>query len=89
MARTVIFSTSCGVAAQRLGGYEKIDVTLEAAYQALMVNPYGFPKIESDLYRARYVITIEVGDIPSLVWLFTINDQNDVVMNHVERLDPY
>ena len=89
MGRSVFFSSACDAAAARLGGYERIDLALEAAYQALLVNPYGLPLIESDHYRARYVITIQVGDIPPLVWVFTINDQNDVVITHVERLDSY
>ncbi len=54
-----------------------------------MVNPYAFPTIESDFYRARYVTTIPIGDIPALVWVFEIDVNNNVTLIHVEERENY
>ena len=66
-----------------------MDVSLESAIQGLLVNPYSFPVIESDFYRGRYVTTIPIGDIPSLVWVFYIDTENNVIMVHVEEFQGY
>jgi hypothetical protein len=54
-----------------------------------MVNPYAFPMIESDFYRARYVPTIPIGGVPALVWIFEIDVNNNVIMIHVEEFEEY
>ena len=57
--------------------------------QGLMVNPYGFSIIETDFFRARYLRTKPIRDIPSLVWLFGIDEDNNVVLHHVEEAEDY
>ena len=89
MRRSIIYSPSCDIAADDLGGYVRIDASLEGAIQGLLVNPYSFPLIESDHYKARYVPTIPLGDLPSLVWLFYIDNENNVIMFHVEEFQRY
>jgi hypothetical protein len=89
MARSIIFSPLCDIAATALGGYERIDVSLEAVMQGLMVNPYGFRLIESDFYQARYLVTNPIRDLPSLVWVFTIDPENNVILTHVEEFQDY
>lgn len=89
MARLVIFAASCDIAATALGGYERIDCSLEPMMQGLVVNPYGFPLIESDYYRARYISTIPINDLPALIWVFTIDADNNVTLIHVEEFENY
>lgn len=89
MARSIINAPSCDIAAEALGGYERIDCSLDAATQGLMINPYSFPTIESDFYSARYVRTKPIRDVPSLVWVFEIDANNDVVLKHVEEYETY
>ena len=89
MARSILFATSCDLAAEVLGGYERIDSSLDAVMQGLMVNPYGFPRIESDFYSARYIRTKPIRDVPPLVWLFEIDANNDVILMHVEEYERY
>ena len=89
MARSIVYASSCDEAAAVLGGYVCIDVALDATIQGLMVNPYAFPGIESDYYRSRYVVTKAVNEIPSLVWLFDIDEHNNVVLRHVEPYENY
>ena len=54
-----------------------------------MVNPYGFPRIESDFYGARYIRTKPIRNIPALVWLFEIDPNNGVILTHVEEYEQY
>ena len=89
MARAIIFAPSCDAAALVLGGYQRIDPALDAVMQGLMVNPYSFPLVESDFYRARYLRTRPIRDLPSLVWLFSIDVDNNVILQHVEEFEEY
>ena len=89
MARSILYAPSCDLAAEALGGYVRIDASLDAVMQGLMVNPYAFPRIESDFYSARYIRTKPIRDIPALVWLFEINPNNDVILMHVEQYEDY
>ena len=89
MRRSIYFAASCDIAADALGGYERIDVALETVYQALAVNPYGFPLIENDFTRARYVVTRPIRTVPALVWLFTIDENGNVTLDHVEEAELY
>jgi len=71
-ARKIIFSKECDVAAEALGGYQVIDPSLEAAWDALMRNPYEFPFVESDWFSGRYIVTRPIGAVPALCWWFVI-----------------
>jgi hypothetical protein len=87
MSRSIIYAASCDVAAELLGGYERIDCSLDAAILGLVVNPFGFPVVESDFYRARYVVTIPIRDVPALIWIFEIDINNNVTLLHVEEFE--
>lgn len=88
LGRIVSFSAECNEAAEALGGYKAIDCTLEAFWDGLLKNPYGFTKYESDFFSIRYIVTKQIGEVPPLVWLFTIDDRN-VELVHVEKHEPY
>ena len=53
------------------------------------MNPYGFPLIENDFTRGRHIITRPIGDLPALVWLFMIDENNNVTIVHVEEALDY
>lgn len=87
--REVIFSPEFDQAAEALGGYWIIDRALETVYDGLIKNPYGFHKFESDLFSFRYAITSRIEDIPPLVFIFVIDGNKDVVLQHVEEYASY
>jgi len=71
--RRIFFSADCDEAAERLGGYERIDGTLDGVLDALQRNPYGFPHAETDWFSFRYAVTKPIAGVPALVWFFTID----------------
>ncbi len=85
---TISFSSDCNKAAESLGGYIRIDKTLDAFWDGLHKNPHGFPKFESDWVSIRYIITKSMPGVESLVWFFVIG-ADDVEIVHVEAFDPY
>lgn len=86
--RKIVFSAECDAAAEALGGYIRIDCTLDGAMDALMRNPYGFPLLQSDWYSVRYIVTKSMAGVPALVWFFTIEGR-DVTIQHVEEYQGY
>ena len=86
--RRIFFSHECDAAAQKLGGYARIDKSLDAFWDGLHKNPYGFPKFESDWFSVRYIITRPMPGLPSLVWSFTISGK-DIEIVHVEEFERY
>ncbi len=87
--RAIFFSQQCDACAARLGGYERIDASLDAVWDALVRSPHNLPRVESDWYAARYVTTIPFRDVPALLWTFEIQADGDVVIDHVEEFDDY
>lgn len=87
--RAIFFSRECDEAAGRLGGYERIDDSLDAVWDVLCNNPYALQKCESDWFNARYIVTKPTGDAPALVWLVDIQSNGDVVIEHVEESEAY
>ncbi len=86
--RNVRYDPSCEAAADTLGGYEAIDEGLLIHLEALQRNPEGFPKIEVYGGSVRVIVTKPFGKTPSLVWLFVIEANGDVLLTHVEEHDP-
>ena len=80
----IVSSESCDAAAELLGGYERIDCSLDPIWEAINRNPEGFEKIEADEFCARYVITKPICDLPALIWIFTIMGNGDIIFEHVE-----
>lgn len=73
---------------EQLGGYRAVDLALETIIEALMQNPFGFPLVENDWVRIRYARTTMIeGYIPPLVVAFTVNDENDVILQWAEIAD--
>ena len=88
--RRIFFSRSCDAAAERLGGYERIDASLDAAWDGLVHDPTGFSEIKCELwFSARYIPTKPFGRVPALVWVFVIEADGDVVIDHVEEFEGY
>jgi hypothetical protein len=87
--RKIRFSAECDAAAEKLGGYAKIDPALDAVYDGLARNPYGYERWESDWGSVRYVITNSFEDIPELVWWFVIEPDGGVIIENVEEHSPY
>ncbi len=86
--RLIIEGTYFSEGIEQLGGYRAIDLALETIVEALMQNPFAFPIIENDWCRIRYARTKMIeGYIPPLIIAFTINEDNDVVLEWAEIAD--
>jgi hypothetical protein len=83
--RNIVYDPAFTAAVERLGGYILVDDALDPILDGLSLNPYGFPLIENDWVRIRYVITKPTGYLPSLVVMFTIETNGDVTLRHVEE----
>ena len=87
--RAIYFSAQCDACASKLGGYERIDRSLDVVWDTLLRNPYALPRVESDWYSARYVETLPFNGVPSLLWTIDIQTNGDVVIDHVEEFEDY
>ena len=87
--RRIVWSHDCDAAAERLGGYRRIDDALIPVLDALQRNPYGTRRVDIDWCSIRYITTDQYKDIPPLVWLFYIEPDGTVVIDHVEALEDY
>lgn len=87
--RTIWYAPSFDAAVETLGGYRAIDKALEPIMDGLYRNPYGFRFIENDWVRVRYIITKRIAEIPSLLVIFRIEENNDVTLVHVEERHAY
>lgn len=86
---TIIWSHNCDAAAERLGGYRRIDDALISIVDAFERNPYGCRRVNIDWCSIRYLTTEAFKDIPALTWWFYIEPNGTVVIEHVEALDIY
>jgi hypothetical protein len=83
--RQIIEGANFARCVEAVGGYRAVDRALETIIEALMRNPYGFPSIENDWCRIRYARTKMIERyIPPLLVAFTINEDNDVVLEWLE-----
>ena len=89
MPRQIIYEFSFDGAVEALGGYAKLDIAIDPVVDALNRNPYAFPRFENDFMSFRYAITKPVDDVPSLVIVFTILQNGDVSLEHIEENSPY
>ena len=85
--RSIRFAESCNRAAAVLGGYEAIDDSLYAHYDALHRRPEGFAKVTTEWGSIRYIHTVAIGAIPELTWHFVLETNGDVTLVHVELYD--
>lgn len=86
--KRVVFTDECNQAAERLGGYARIDCSLDAFWDGLYRNPYGFPKYESDWFSVRYIITKPIYDVPPLIWYISVS-ADEVLLLYVEEYEKY
>jgi hypothetical protein len=85
--RQIIFDPEFDAAVANLGVYILVDEALDPIIDGLSRNPYGFPLIENDWVRVRYVVTKPTAYLPSLVVTFTIESNGDVILRHVEEFE--
>lgn len=83
MRRQIIFSHAFTADAEAYGGYSEIDIAIETVEEALIGNPFAFPKFESDFVSFRYVLTKPIEDLPALAFLFTIDDRGNVTLEKI------
>ena len=83
--RQIIYSIAFDQAVDALGGYRIIDRALDTVIDGLYRNPYGFNKFESDFISFRYAITKAAPDLFPLIIIFTIAENGDVILEHVEE----
>ncbi len=55
--RNIIWSTDFSEQVEKAGGARIVDEALAPILDALMRNPYGFPKVENDWISFRYART--------------------------------
>lgn len=88
--RVISFSKECDQAAERLGGYKRLDKALDAIWDGLNRNPYEFLLIEGDYFSsARVMLTEGTDDCPPLVWIFAIRADRNVEILYVEEQEGY
>lgn len=84
--RSIISTDIFDQQVEELGGARAIDEVLSPLIEALMSNPYGFPMFENDFTSFRYVKTRETHFLPALVVVFTIDENKNVVLEHLESI---
>lgn len=88
--RRIFFTPECDIAAEKLGGYARLDPALDAFWDGLHRNPFGFDVIETEwTHQERFVVTKAFDDCPKLVWLFAILEDRSVEITHVEEYEGY
>jgi len=86
--RSIIEGDEFSKFVDQLGGYRVIDEALDPILEALANNPYGFPLVENDYVRVRYVTTRSIeGRIPALIIAFTIDEKHDVILEWIDAVD--
>jgi hypothetical protein len=86
--RSIIEGEHFAESVANIGGYRAIDRALETVIEALSRNPYAFPLIENAWCSIRYVRTKMIERyMPPLIVAFTINTENNVVLEWVEQAD--
>jgi hypothetical protein len=83
--RQIIYSRAFDEGVEKLGTYRVIDRALDTIMDGLHRNPYGFQKFENDFISFRYAITKAIDDIVPLVVIFTIAENGDVTLEHIEQ----
>lgn len=90
MEYAIIEEESFREAVQKLGGSYRVDTALEILMEPLSRIPYNFPAVDVGTNRFRYAVTKQMDDIPPLVVIFTVGDDDVVRLQHIEEADfPY
>lgn len=85
--RQIVYSLAFEAEVEALGGYRWVDESLDPIMDGLYRNPYGFQRFESDLISFRYAIAVGTFDLPPLVVIFSIGDNGDVTLEHIEEYE--
>ncbi len=87
--REIIFSEKLHESVEELGGFWVVDRALDMIIDGLALNPYGFHRFENDFCSFRYAVTSRIGDVPPLVFVFSIDHKKNVVIEDVFRHEAY
>lgn len=85
--RSIISTHDFDRQVESLGGAKALDEVLSPLMEALSNDPYGFNKFENDFTSFRYVLTKETLFTPALSIVFTIDENKNVVLEHIEVVD--
>lgn len=85
IGRQIIYGLAFTRGVETLGGYRSLDRAIDTVLDALYRNPFGFNKFENDHISFRYAITEVTADLPSLVIVFSIGENGDVTLEHIEE----
>lgn len=86
--RSIIEGKHFAASVDALGGPRVIDEVLDPVIDALMRDPYAFPKFENDWTSFRYIRTKGVGGwVPSLIFVFVIDEMKNVILEWVDEID--
>jgi hypothetical protein len=85
----IIYSEEFDEQAEAIGGILFIDQAMRPLIDALERNPRAFRSLETAWFRIRYAITKPHGYFPALLIYFSIDEDEDVIMEWVEIFIPY
>ena len=76
---------------EKLGGYEKLDPILYPLIDSLYANPFGAAVIDEGEWMplCRYICTRPQLDLPAFTVIFTIEDDDTVVLREIEPTETY
>ena len=87
--RRIIYLEEFDAQARALGGINFINEALRPVIDGLERNPRTYRYIQTEWYRIRYAITRPHGNFPALLVYFSIDEDDDIIMEWVELYDPY
>jgi hypothetical protein len=86
-SRRIIYLPEFDEQADALGGIRIIDQA--PVIDVLERNPRAFRVIETSWFRVRYATTRQFGNVPPLLVIFSIDEDDDVLMEWIEALTTY
>lgn len=88
--RNIIWGHEFTQQVEKAGGARVVDEALAPIIDALMRNPYGFPKIETDYTSFRYARTEAVpGVLGPLTVVFVLDENKDVMLEWYDEELPF
>jgi hypothetical protein len=87
--RRIIYLEEFDAQAHVLGGVKFIDDALRPVIDALERNPRAYRYIQTEWFRMRYAATKPRGNFPAFLVYFSIEEDDDVIMEWIEIYDPY
>jgi hypothetical protein len=84
MGRKIIYDPECDAAAERLGGYERIDPSLDTILEPLTRDPKGYDLVQCAWGSVRVARTLPRQGCPPLIWYFLLDENDDIILVNVE-----